>query len=170
MRREGSDGLLAIYRGSCGLVLEECAGIGCEDKVSETFLIIGGSVFAILGLLHAVYTWADTRKPRRLVPDDPAVIEAMANSSVRLSRGGTTMWRAWVGFNFSHSLGALMFGFGCIALALSLQSITPPRIVLLIPVAIGCTYLWLGVRYWFRIPVIGIAAATLCFVAAWLAY
>src|SRR5712691_5725954 len=24
--------------------------------------------------------------------------------------GGTDMWRAWIGFNFSHSLGVLLFG------------------------------------------------------------
>jgi hypothetical protein len=138
--------------------------------VTETLLFVGGSVFAILGLLHAVYTWADTRTPRRLVPDNPAVIEAMSTSSVRLSRGGTTMWRAWVGFNFSHSVGALMFGFGCIALALSLRSIMPPKSVLLIPAGIGCVYLWLAVRYWFRIPVLGIAAGTLCLGAAWIMY
>jgi hypothetical protein len=77
---------------------------------------------------------------------------------------------AWVGFNFSHSLGAVMFGVGCIALGLSLRSIVLPKTVLLIPVGIGCLYLWLAIRYWFRIPVIGIAAGTACFAAGWVMY
>ena len=78
--------------------------------MTPILLIIGGSLFALLGLLHALYTFADISRPRRLVPDNPAVIEAMSSSGVRLARGGTTMWRAWVGFNFSHSLGAILFG------------------------------------------------------------
>jgi hypothetical protein len=60
--------------------------------------------------LHAIYTLLDLRHPQRLVPVDPAVAQSMANSALRLSRGGTDMWRAWVGFNFSHSLGILIVG------------------------------------------------------------
>ena len=138
--------------------------------MASVCLIFGGSVFAVLGLLHAIYTFADISHPRRLVPDDPAVIAAMSASGVRLARGGTTMWRAWLGFNFSHSLGALMFGFGCIAVGLTLRSLALPRAALLVPIAIGVTYLILAIRYWFRIPAIGIAAGTLCFAIGWLVY
>jgi hypothetical protein len=73
-------------------------------------VIIGGVVFGVLGALHAIYTALDLRNPRRLVPDDPSVAHAMANSALRLSRGGTDMWRAWIVFNFSHSLGVLLVG------------------------------------------------------------
>src|ERR1700675_5209623 len=97
-------------------------------RISRFLLELGGSVFVLLGSLHALYTLLDIRRPRRLVPQDPAVALAMTASPLRLSRGGTTMWRAWVGFNFSHSVGAVMFGFGCIGLALSLQSFVPPRV------------------------------------------
>jgi hypothetical protein len=107
-------------------------------RISELLLIAGGSIFGILGLLHAVYTFADTGNPRRLAPEDPTVLQSMCCTNVRLSSGGTTMWRAWLGFNFSHSLGTI--------------------------------YLWLAVRYWFRVPAIGIALGTLCFAAAWVAY
>jgi hypothetical protein len=144
--------------------------MGAEAMTSAILLAVGGAVFAVLGVLHAVYTWSDLREPRRIVPDDPAVIEAMSNSSVRLSRGGTTMWRAWVGFNFSHSLGAVMFGLACITLGRMLDSFTPPKAALVVPVAIGCIYLWIAIRYWFRIPVMGVAAATVCFALAWLTY
>ena len=51
-------------------------------------LIPGGAVFGVLGGLHAIYTLLDLRNPRRLVPVDPSVAHAMANSAVRLSRGG----------------------------------------------------------------------------------
>src|SRR5262250_2350828 len=75
-----------------------------------TLLILGGTVFGVLGALHAVYTLLDRSKPRRLGPVDPEVALAMADSSLRLSGGCTCMWRAWVGFNFSHSLGVMLVG------------------------------------------------------------
>ena len=34
-------------------------------------------------------------------------------------------------------------------------------------ILIGCVYLVLALRYWFRIPAIGIAIGTGCFVVAW---
>jgi hypothetical protein len=136
--------------------------------MSSILFIIGGSLFGILGLVHAFYTFADISRPRRLVPDNPTVIKAMSTSNVRLARGGTTMWRAWVGFNFSHSLGAVMFGFGNIVVGLTLSSLALPRVTLLIPVAIGAIYLWLAIHYWFRIPAVVIAAGTICFIVGWL--
>ena len=59
----------------------------------------------------------DERLPRRLAPDDPAVTAAMQVSKLRLSRGEVTMWQAWISFNLTHSLAAIMFGAGCIVVA-----------------------------------------------------
>jgi hypothetical protein len=80
------------------------------------------------------------------------------------------MWRAWVGFNFSHSLGIAMFGVACIAVGLSLPSLALPKAALLVPVAIGVTYVLLAILYWFRNAAIGVAAGTLCLVIGWLLY
>jgi hypothetical protein len=73
-----------------------------------TLLILGGAVFGVLSVLHTIYTLLDLRNPRRLAPVDPSVAHAMANSALRLSGGRTDMWRAWIGFNFSHSLALIM--------------------------------------------------------------
>lgn len=136
----------------------------------RTLLSLGGGIFVLLGFLHALYTFLDIRNPRRIVPDDPAVAAAMAASKVRLARGGTTMWRAWVGFNFSHALGAVLFGILCIVVGANLQSLAVPPWVLLLFVAISALYLALGVLYWFRIPIGGLAIATACLLIAWLMY
>jgi len=128
-------------------------------------VIVGGAVFGILGALHALYTLLDLRNPRRLVPDDRAVKRAMANSTVRLSRGGTDMWRAWIGFNFSHSLGILLFA--ALAIWAGAHVSMLPQGVLPALILIGSIYLLIALRYWFRIPAIGIAVGTSCFVAAW---
>jgi hypothetical protein len=128
-------------------------------------LILGGAVFAVLGGLHAIYTLLDLRNPRRLVPDDPSVAHAMASSPLRLSGGGTDMWRAWIGFNFSHSLGLLIVA----ALAVLAGSRTNMLPVGIMPALtlIGCVYLVLARLYWFRAPAIGVAIGTGCFAAAW---
>lgn len=135
-----------------------------------TLLIAGGAIIGTLGLAHAAFTLMDIRRPRRIVPDDPAVITAMERSTVRLSRGASTMWAAWIGFNLSHSLGALLFAGGAIALGVLLPGSAVPRSLLLLPVAVGATYLWIAVKYWFRTPLLGIGAATACFLLAWFLY
>ncbi len=129
-------------------------------------LIAGGAIYGVLGLLHAIYTFTDTLKPRRIVPSDPAVIAAMQGTGLRLAGAGTTMWRAWVGFNFSHSLGAVVFGAGCVAAGFCLQRLAIPHGLLLLPLAISGLYLWMAIKYWFRIPARGIAIATALFALA----
>ena len=139
-------------------------------QIAKFLLDFGGGIFALLGLLHALYTFLDIRRPRRLVPQEPTVALLMAQTQLRLARGGTTMWRAWVGFNFSLSLGAVLFGGLCIWAALWLGTPVIPAWILLLLVVIALIYLGLSVLYWFRIPTSGIALATACLVAAWLVY
>ena len=133
--------------------------------MAQFFFIAGGAIFILLGCVHAIYTLADLRRPRRLVPADPALIQAMASSAVRLSRGGTNMWRAWIGFNFSHALGAIVFGSLCIAAGMFVRAV--PKPLLLLPAAIGCVYLILSIRYWFRVPTIAIGLGTALLLTAW---
>ena len=75
------------------------------------------------------------------------------------------MWRAWIGFNFSHSLGVLMLAaFGVWA---GSRTNTLPVGVMPALTLIGCVYLVLAVVYWFRAPAIGVAIGTGSFAAAW---
>jgi hypothetical protein len=75
-----------------------------------------------------------------------------------------------VGFNFSHSLGLVIFGSGCIAVGLSLRTLALPKAALLVPVAIGAIYVLLAVLYWFRGAVIAVAAGALGLIIAWWIY
>lgn len=123
----------------------------------------GGAIFCVLGLVHAAYVWMDLRHPRRLVPGDPALIAAMARSRVRLAGDATDMWRAWIGFNLSHSLGALLVG----AMAIAWPALAAGHAALAwLPAAVAAVYLLIGLRYWFHVPNAGIAVATLAFAAA----
>jgi hypothetical protein len=139
-------------------------------RLVRVLLDFGGGMFVLLGLLHALYTYLDIERPRRLVPQDRAVARAMADSNLRLSGTGTTMWRAWVGFNFSHSLGAVLFGTVCIGAGFVLGTTILPAWILFVFVVIALIYLVVGKLYWFRIPVMGIALAGICLLIAWLMY
>lgn len=123
----------------------------------------GGAIFCVLGALHAVYMLMDLRRPSRLVPRDPTLLAAMAGSRVRLAGDATDMWRAWVGFNLSHSLGALLFG----AMAIAWPAVAVGHATLAwLPAAFAALYLTIGLRFWFSAPNAGIAAALVAFVAA----
>lgn len=139
-------------------------------RVVRVLLDLGGGIFVVLGLLHAVYTFLDIDRPRRLVPQDPTVARAMTESNLRLSGTGTTMWRAWVGFNFSHSIGVVLFGAVCLGAGFVLGTTVLPSWILFVFVLIAATYLVVSLLYWFRIPAAGIAVAGTCLLIAWLMY
>ena len=135
--------------------------------MTAILLIAGGAMFATIGLLHGIYTLMDMRNPRRLIPMDPSVVRVMANSVLRLSRGGTDMWRAWVGFNFSHSLGVFLVGALGIWAGCRIRTL-PVGVIIPVLTLIGCTYEVLALLYWFWILAVGVAIGTGCFAAAWL--
>jgi hypothetical protein len=131
-----------------------------------TLLVIAGAIYSVLGALHAVFTFMDERDPRRLAPDDPAVTAAMQTSKLRLSRGAVTMWQAWISFNLTHSLAAIMFGVGCIVVAAWFGVAVFPPWVLFLLTGISLVFALIGLRYWFGVPRAGAVAATLCLGAA----
>lgn len=128
-------------------------------------VIMGGAVFGVLGVVHAAYTLMDLHNPRRLVPADPSLAQAMAHSSLRLSRGKTDMWHTWVGLNFTHSLGLLLFAAVAIWAGARINTLSAGIIAVL--TLVGGIYLAIALRYFFRSPVIGLAVGTGCFATAW---
>jgi hypothetical protein len=77
----------------------------------------------------------------------------------------TTMWRAWVGFNASHSYGAILFGavYGYLSLAHSAFLFRSTSLLSLGLLLLG-GYAFLGKRYWFSVPFRGILLATVFYV------
>lgn len=129
---------------------------------SRWLVVLGAAIYAALGTVHLLYTFFGPR----LHPRDPALAEAMRRDTPRLTRA-TTMWKAWIGFNASHSLGAIGFGLMYLLLAgwhmeLLLRS---PWFLWF---ALGTSLAWLAVAipYWFRIPIAGLVFASACFALA----
>ena len=128
--------------------------------MEKALLIIGASIFGVLGTIHLIYTFF-TNKFDAI---DSTVIEAMKSTSPILTRE-TTMWKAWIGFNASHSLGAMLFAGIYIPLSVyNFEVIQQSAWFSLLPVIVGLSYLGLAKMYWFRIPFTGVLIATVCFV------
>ncbi|HEX4543900.1 MAG TPA: hypothetical protein VH114_12080 [Candidatus Acidoferrum sp.] len=72
---------------------------------SSAFIAASAAVILFLGLLHLLYTFSGPE----LHPRDADLAAKMMTVPLVMSRE-TTMWRAWVGFNATHSFGLILFG------------------------------------------------------------
>ena len=135
------------------------------------YLFLGGaSPFLLLGAAHAWATPTTIGEKKGLSPRDPELAEAMARATIRLTRR-TDLWRAWVGFNLSHGLGAVVFGTMVMVTGRSDAAFSSDA-SLMIPIAtlIAALYLGLAMKYWFRTPIVGCALSLACFLASWAAW
>ena len=78
----------------------------------------------------------------------------------------TTMWKAWIGFNASHSYGAILYGlvYGYLAL-IHAQLLFGSTFLLGVGALLLVGYVFLGRRYFFSIPYRGILIATASYAA-----
>jgi hypothetical protein len=129
---------------------------------APVLIIISAAILLLLGLVHLLYTF----RGDKLHPRDAELKSRMQVVSPVLTRQ-TTMWKAWVGFNATHSYGAILFGmaYGYLALLHS-AFLFHSTYLLLLGLVLLCGYVFLGKRYWFSVPYRGIVAATLSYVAA----
>ncbi|WP_409054590.1 LIC_13387 family protein, partial [Variovorax sp. GrIS 2.14] len=117
------------------------------------------AIIFLLGLVHLIYTFHGSK----LDPRDTELKAKLMTVSPVISRE-TTMWRAWIGFNASHSYGAILFGavYGYLAIlhsAFLFQSWFLLAVGLLLLVG----YAVLGKLYWFSIPFRGIVLAAVLY-------
>lgn len=126
----------------------------------EKYLWIAGSaIFVVLGTVHLLYTFFTKKFSVR----DNNTEEMMKMTHPVLTKK-TTMWKAWVGFNASHSIGAIFFGIINLVFAFTYFGILKDSILLiLLTPLVSFFYLILGFKYWFIIPRTGILIASACF-------
>jgi hypothetical protein len=79
----------------------------------------------------------------------------------------TTMWRCWVGFNASHSLGLILFGlvFGYLALAHGQLLFRSPFLLVVGLAMLGGVVVLCKV-YFFSGPLTGVSISLACYVAS----
>ncbi|HVG06263.1 MAG TPA: hypothetical protein VNM67_01045 [Thermoanaerobaculia bacterium] len=125
--------------------------------------LIAASAFVVLtlGLIHLLYTFTTNK----FSPRDPD-LEARLKIVSPVLTSQLTMWRAWIGFNASHSLGAILFGlvYGYLALA-HFSLLVMPGFLSVLGLICLLSYLVLAKLYWFSSPFRGVALALALYVA-----
>ncbi|GMV29715.1 MAG: hypothetical protein AMXMBFR59_18400 [Rhodanobacteraceae bacterium] len=131
-------------------------------NLARILFAAGGAIFGVLGTLHLVLTF---RGPK-LLPRDDSVRTAMQSTTMRVTRD-TSLWNAWIGFNASHSLGAMVFAAFVLLLAIGYGDFLHDAPVFAwLAFVNAALWLVLAQRYWFRIPRNGVALAAACFLVA----
>jgi len=137
--------------------------VGPEVSTLASVLIAASAtiIFA-LGALHLWYTF----RGNKLHPRDPELRARLEQVQLVLTRQ-TTMWKAWVGFNASHSFGALLFGAIYAYLALVHRAfLFESWFLLSLGLLALAAYAILGKRYWFSVPFRAILLATVLYASA----
>lgn len=135
------------------------------NTIAPSLVAASAAIMLMLGLIHLVYTFSGSK----LSPRDAELQKRMQEISPVITRQ-TTMWKAWIGFNASHSCGLILFGavYGDLALAhgdLLFRSVFLPALGLILLLG----YVFLARRYFFRIPLRGVILAALLYVLAFVA-
>ena len=125
-------------------------------------MLAAAAIPLALGVIHFAYTFWGAQ----LTPRDSALQTMMSNVPLVLTRE-TTMWRAWLGFNASHSMGAILFGlvYGYLALMHDELLFKSPYL-LLVGLAVVCGFVVLAKLFWFSVPFWSLCVALACYVAS----
>jgi len=115
---------------------------------SSALIAASAAIVLLLGCLHLLYTF---RGPK-LRPRDSDLLAKMMTVSPVISPE-TTMWRAWVGFNASHSFCLIFFGalYGYLAVGHS-AFLFHSRFLLALGLVLLVGYASLAKLYWFTAP------------------
>jgi hypothetical protein len=132
------------------------------SAIAPLLVAASAAIILLLGLVHLLYTFRGVK----LHPRDAKLTAAMRQVSPVLTRQ-TTMWKTWVGFNASHSLGAILFGavYGYLALVHG-AFLFASAYLMLLGLATLASYVFLARRYWFSVPFRCIVLATVLYAAA----
>lgn len=134
--------------------------------LAKNLFLLGCLPFLMLGTMHAIYSLLDIRQPRKFVPYNSELIEAMKSSTLALTKK-TDMWRAWMGFNISHSVGVLAFSsiYTYLAYFHSALLFNSTFLIVGAPVIAG-VYLTLSKNYWFGAPTLGSLIGLIFFISS----
>ena len=129
---------------------------------AKILMVLSAIIVFTLGVTHLFYTF---RGPQ-LTPRDPALQISMSQVAPVITTE-TTMWRCWLGFNASHSMGLILFGllYGFLALAHGELLFQSP-FLLVVGLAMLGGFVVLCKLYFFSGPLIGIDISLACYVAS----
>ena len=129
--------------------------------IASLLVAASAAIVLVLGALHLLYTFRGSK----LDPREAGLRQAMERSSLRITHE-TTVWRAWVGFNATHSLGLMLFALIYAYLALAAPDLLfGSRYLQGLGLVLMASYIVLARRYFFSVPFRAIVLATLLYIA-----
>lgn len=125
---------------------------------------LGSVIIFILGTIHLLYTFFTNKFSSK----NENLISEMKTSYPILTKE-TTIWKAWIGFNASHSSGAIFIGIINFYLSVSYFTwLQTDHFYLIFNILTIGFYLWLAKKYWFKIPFIGVSITFICFTLSYI--
>jgi hypothetical protein len=130
--------------------------------IASALVASTAAILLLLGLGHLLFTFYGSK----LLPRDRDLLIRMQEVSPVITQQ-TTMWKAWIGFNASHSFGLILFGslYGYIALAHG-QFLFQSVFLLTLGIVVLLGYVFLSKQFFFRFPLRAVLLATALYVVA----
>ena len=128
-------------------------------------VLASAMVIGVLGSLHLLFTYHGPK----LLPRDASIPDKLKAVKLHIS-SESSFWRAWIGFNASHSLGVLSFAlvYGYLALFQGPLLFNSAFLGLLGGLVL-VSYAVLARLYWFSSPFRGIVLALFLYLAGFIA-
>lgn len=125
-------------------------------RFAPWLMAASAGVLFVFGCMHLLFTFHGPR----FDPRDPQLKVLMQQVAPVISRD-MTMWQAWIGFNASHSYGAMLYGavYGYLAVWHP-DFLFQSWFLLALGVVLLAGLVFLGKVYWFSTPFAGILVAS----------
>lgn len=124
----------------------------------------GSIIITVLGSLHLYYTFFTNKFSSR----NKLVLEEM-KSSFPILTNEMTMWKGWISFNATHSIGAIFIGVINFYLILNyFEVLQYDHFFFLFNIFTMGFYLWLAKKYWFKTILTGVLLVLLCFIVSYI--
>lgn len=132
--------------------------------LAQHLMLIAAGIVLAMGSGHMVLTFFS----RAFFPRDETLKEKMQSTAARFNTR-MQMWNAWIGFNASHSMGPMLFGliYGYLSL-MHPEFLLSSQFLMWLGAAALAFYLFLAMRYWFYLPLIGITVSLSFYIAGML--
>lgn len=131
--------------------------------IEEYLWLLGSIIFIILGSIHLAYTFFTNKFSSK----NGQLMKEMKASYPILTKE-TTMWKAWIGFNASHSIGMLFIGLINFYIAIRYyDTLHADHFFYVMNIIVVAFFVWLGKNYWFKLPFIGVLTTLICYLIAY---
>lgn len=129
--------------------------------ICRILMAASAAIILYLGSVHLAYAMFT----QNFSPTDGQLEIAMKHTQMVISRENT-MWNAWIGFHFSHSIALILFGlmYGYLVLC-RWEVLSRSYFLAILGLLFLLAYVVLARVFWFKAPFIGVSMATVLYLA-----